>query len=291
MTALTLVSVLSATAGPGALVVLALVGLIAGGFVTMVVDRAPDRTPLTSSCRCPHCETRLAWRDTVPVVSWVRLGGRCRHCRERITAAYPAVEVVTAALFVVVGARFGLTWVLVPVLVLVVAVTALSVIDLYVYRLPDIVTGPSLAVSLVAIVVASFALHRPGAIGHALAGAVAYFGLLLVAHLVSPRGMGFGDVKLAALLGLHLGWIGGLVAPGWIPVVRLVFYALLAGSILGIVSGVAVAGIRAASPRPVLEDPEGASGGRLLGQSFPFGPALAAGTVLVIVFADTILGV
>ena len=90
-----------------ALVILAVpLGLIAGGFATMLVDRIPDETPLGLRSRCPHCEHELGWIDTIPVIGWLRLRGRCRHCDQPITPAYVAVEVVTAALFVLVAFRY-----------------------------------------------------------------------------------------------------------------------------------------------------------------------------------------
>jgi len=109
-----------------------------------------------------------------------------------------------------------------------------------------------------------------------------------VLHLVNPKAMGFGDVKLALLLGLHLGWAAGSVWIEWIPVFRLVFYALLVSSFLGVVGGLSLALVRRRLDRDVLADPEAPDGQptRLLGQSLPFGPALAAGTVIVALFAD-----
>ena len=104
--------------------------------------------------------------------------------------------------------------------------------------------------------------------------------------------MGFGDVKLALLLGLHLGWVSGMTYLGWAPVVRLVFYALLLGCVIGVGGGLALAAARRGARRQVLVDPEMADGQptRVLAQSFPFGPALAAGTMVVVLFSDAFLG-
>lgn len=267
------------------------IGLMVGGFVTMLVDRVPDRTRLTLGSRCPYCKHDLAWIEVVPVISWLAHRGRCRHCDHAITQAYPAVEIVTAALFVIVVVKFGANWVVIPPLVLVTAIMALSVIDLYIYRLPDLITFPAIGISLVSMVIVAIAIHRPIAIGRALIGALAYFLLLLIAHLVSPRGMGFGDVKLALLLGLHLGWVSGSTYLGWTPVVRLVFISLLIGSGLGVAGGISVALLRK-SGVDALADPEATDGqpSRVLAQSIPFGPALAAGAVIAVLFSGTLLG-
>jgi len=280
------------------IVVLALpAGLLVGGFVTMLVDRVPDKTPLSWGSRCPHCEHGLSVGDSVPVVSWVVRRGRCRHCDVAITPAYPVVELLTAALFVAVALRFGAEWVVVPPLILVAALMALSVIDLYVYRLPDRIVFPAVGLSAVAMVFVAIAIDRPGALGRAAAGGAGYFLLLFVAHLVSPRGMGFGDVKLALLLGLHLGWTAGTSNYiGWAPVLRLVFYSLLISSLLGVVVGLLIAVLRRSTGRDLIADPEADADTddgqpqRLLANSFPFGPALAAGAMIAVLFSDTILG-
>lgn len=267
------------------------VGLVVGGFVTMLVDRIPDKTPLTARSRCPFCAHPLRLVDIVPVLSWFARQGRCRHCDARITPAYPAVELVTAALWVAAAAHWGWSWALLPPLVLVTSTTALSVIDMYVYRLPDRLVFPSLVVSLVVMVAAALGLDRVEAIPKALGGMALYGGFLFVMHLISPRGMGFGDVKLALLLGLHLGWTAGSVWIGWTPVFRLVFYALLVSCLAGGIGGLAIAVLRRRLSRDVLPDPEAEEGQprRMLAQSMPFGPALAAGTVLVVFFADSII--
>jgi len=266
-------------------------GLVVGGFATMLVDRIPDKTPITASSRCPFCEHPLGLADTIPVLSWLQLKGRCRHCGDPITPAYPIVELLTMGLWVGAAANWGWDWRLLPPLVLITAAVALSTIDMYVYRLPDRLVFPSLGLSLVVMVAAGFGIDIPSSIVKALGGMALYGGFLFVMHLISPRGMGFGDVKLALLLGLHLGWAAGSVWVGWTPVFRLVFYALLLSCLLGGIGGILIAIIRRRFSRDLLPDPEAEDGQptRLLSQSMPFGPALAAGTVVVVFFADAIV--
>ncbi|MDW3218845.1 MAG: prepilin peptidase [Acidimicrobiales bacterium] len=265
------------------------IGLLAGGFATMLVDRIPDATPLTLRSRCPFCTHDLAVRDTVPVLGWVARRGRCRHCDERITPAYPWVELVTMGLWVAVAARFGWDWRLLPPLILVTALVALSTIDMYVYRLPDRLVFPSLGLSLIAVVVAGFGIDHPPSIVRALAGMALYGGFLLILHLISPRGMGFGDVKLALLLGLHLGWAAGSFWTDWVVVFQLIFYGLLVSCGVGAVGGLLLAVVRRAMRRDVVPDPLATEGQptRLLSQSMPFGPALAVGTIVVVLFAES----
>lgn len=265
-------------------------GLLAGGVVTMLVDRIPDAAPLTFGSRCPACEAPLRLAETIPVVSWLTRRGVCSHCGDRITPAYPVVELVTMGLWVAVAARFGWSWTVLPPLVLATALIALSVIDMYVYRLPDRLVFPSIGVSAVVMVVAAFGLDYPKALTRALLGMVLYGGMLFVLHLISPRGMGFGDVKLALLLGLHLGWASGTVYVDAISVLTFVFYALLISCMIGGIGGLLIAILRKRFGKAVMPDPEAVEGQpkRLLAQSMPFGPALAIGTMIVVLFAESV---
>ena len=141
-----------------------------------------------------------------------------------------------------------------------------SVIDLEHYRIPDRIVFPALAVSFGLIVfstlVEGFDLVF---VRNAVLGSVAYFVLLLVPHVIYPKGMGFGDVKLALLMGMFLGWMYSDLFNG----IALIMWALVIGSLLGVVAGIAFALLR----------------GRRA--EFPFGPALALGCVLVILFSDS----
>jgi leader peptidase (prepilin peptidase)/N-methyltransferase len=265
------------------------VGLLVGSVLTMVVDRVPDGLSLRDRPRCPLCEHPLAAAELVPVVSWVAARGRCRHCDARITPAYPAVELVTAALFEAAALRFGATWVLVPFLVLFAMLVAVSVVDLYDYRIPDRIVFPTLAVSLPLIVAVSFHEDLPQAIGWAVGGSVLFAGVLFATSLLPGGGLGFGDVKLALVLGLFLGWLGSNLRG----MVLLVFIALMLGSLLGAVMGGVVGVLRTRGGRDVLPDPDVAEGElasrHWSKQPFPFGPSLAAATVVAVLFSNTLL--
>jgi leader peptidase (prepilin peptidase)/N-methyltransferase len=251
------------------LVLLAVFGLAIGSFLNVVIVRVPSGESLLSPpSKCPLCENPIAPRDNIPVVSWLLLKGRCRNCGEPIPAGYPLVEAANAVLWVLAGVRFGASVEVLPYALLFSVLLALSVIDLELYILPNKITYPSILVSLVAIPVLSFAtLDDPGpAILGAALGAVGFAGFLLVILLgweliMRKEGMGMGDVKLAVLLGLWLGWINPLLC----------LFALIGSSVIGLIVGVVILAIRKES-RP-----------------FPFGPWLAMGTVAVILFSGPIL--
>jgi leader peptidase (prepilin peptidase) / N-methyltransferase len=180
-----------------------------------------------------------------------------------------AVRVLAPVLLGLAGARWGASLVVVPFLLLFATLLVVSVIDLEHYRIPDRIVFPALAMSVPLIVLVSLVEGFPGeAVRNALIGAAVYFGLLLVPHLIYPRGLGFGDVKLGLLMGLFLGWMYFDVFQA----VALVMWALVLGSGLGSVIGVGFAVVRRRRAE------------------FPFGPALAAGCVLAVLFSDALVG-
>lgn len=248
---------------------LAVIGLVIGSFVNVVIVRVPSGESIVRPpSKCPRCEAEIRPRDNIPVLSWLLLKGRCRSCAEPIPAGYPLVELGNAVLWVLAGMRFGATWELVPFALFFSVLLALSVIDLELYILPNKITYPSVLVSAVLIVVLSYAAAAdPGrAILGAFVGGFGYaffLGVTLIAYelIVRKEGMGMGDVKLAALLGLWVGWIEPL----------LVLYALIAASVIGLVVGVGILVVRRAS------------------KPYPFGPWLALGAVVVILASGPIL--
>ena len=251
------------------LILLALFGLAIGSFLNVVIVRVPaGESLLHPPSKCPLCENPIAPRDNIPVLSWILLRGRCRHCAEPIPAGYPLVELTNTVLWVLAGVRFGASVEVIPYAVLFSVLLALSVIDLELYILPNKITYPSILVSLVAIPVLSIAFgdNPKSLIEGALIGGIGFAGFLLLILLMwelimRKEGMGMGDVKLAVLLGLWLGWLD--------PILTLM--ALIASSLIGLLVGVVIFAIRKES-RP-----------------FPFGPWLALGSVLVILFSGPIL--
>ena len=216
---------------PWQIALLAVVGLAVGSFLNVCIHRLPREQSLNSPpSRCPHCEYRLRWFDNIPVVSYAILGGRCRKCRARISIRYPIVELVTMGLFVVHGAVFGWTALLIPRLVFACAMVVLFAIDFEHHLLPNAITLPGVAVGLIASTV------LPPGIIDALIGVLVGGGVLWLIgeayfRYSGQEGMGGGDVKMLAMIGAFLGW-------------KLVLVTLVLSSITGSMIGLVVIAIR-----------------------------------------------
>lgn len=215
------------------LALLALLGLAVGSFLNVVVWRLPRGESLSRpASACPGCGSPIRARDNVPVLSWLVLHGRCRDCGQRISARYPLVELGTAVLFVLVGLRFGVdgpaAWAVPAYLYLAAIAVALALIDLDTHRLPNRLVLPSYIVGAVLLAVASAGLENWDAMVRAGIGAVGLWVLYFLLLLAHPGGMGYGDVKLAGVLGMYLAWLGwGAFAVG-------AFAAFLLGGLFSI---------------------------------------------------------
>ena len=207
----------------------AVFGLAIGSFLNVVIYRVPRNESIVSPpSACPSCGTRIAARDNVPIVSWLLLHGRCRHCGVSISARYPLVEASCAALFAGLAARFGYRWDLPAFLVLFAGLLALSCIDVERMLLPKKVVYPLTALVTALLVLASAETGQWHHFAIGAACAAGWFAVFYAMFLISPRLLGFGDVRLSIVLGLALGWLG-------IWYVLLGFFAAnLIGAVLGL---------------------------------------------------------
>ncbi len=187
-------------------------GLALGSFLNVVAARVPLRRSLVRpGSACMSCGAEIAWRDNVPLLSWLLLRGRCRSCGAAIPARYPAVELLSALLVAGCVWRFGPHAEALVAAFFCLALVAVSATDLEHQIIPNRIVLPAAAV-----VLASQTALRPSL--QWAVGAVAASGLLLAVALVAPRGLGMGDVKLALLLGAMLGktvsvaMMGGMIA-------------------------------------------------------------------------------
>lgn len=239
------------------LIACAVMGLLVGSFLTVVVDRVPrGGSVVAPPSACGACGSRLTAPDLVPVLSWLALRGKCRHCGTPIGKEPLILEISNATIFVLFGLKFGADPVLPAFCILGAALVALVWIDLREFRLPREITYTAFALSSVVIVVAALVDDQPEKIWKAFAGAGIALALMGGIYLASRGGMGDGDVRLAPLLGLHLGYI----SMGIVPI------GLFLGFLIGAVVGVAMMATSKAGRKTAL----------------PFGPFLAAGTVLAV---------
>ena len=190
-------------------VLAAVLGLAVGSFLNVVVWRVPRGESVVSPpSACPPCGARVRPADNVPVLGWLRLHGRCRDCDAPISRRYPLVELGTAVLFVVMALRFGPDPVLPAYLYLAAVGLALALIDLDCKRLPDALTLPSYPVAAVLLALGALLGSDSGELVRALLGGLAMYALYFALCFAYPAGMGFGDVKLAGVLGMYTAWLG-----------------------------------------------------------------------------------
>jgi leader peptidase (prepilin peptidase) / N-methyltransferase len=181
-----------------AVIAAALGGLLVGSFLNVVAHRLPRGESLVRPrSRCPECGTQLRAIDNIPVISWLALRGRCHHCGASISARYPVVELLTGALYIAVVASQDDAVRIVLGLLLVTALVPITLIDLELQIIPNLITGPAALAAVVAI-----AALDTDFLPEALIAGAAGGGFFLVAAILYPRGMGMGDVKLAGMLGL-----------------------------------------------------------------------------------------
>ncbi|MEC5152205.1 prepilin peptidase [Cryobacterium sp. GrIS_2_6] len=233
---------------PVIVVLCAVVGLVVGSFLNVVIYRVPAGLSIVSPpSACPRCGASILRRDNIPVVSWALLRGKCRDCRTKISVRYPLVEAGTAVFFVVVAVYVwtgayagqvgpdsaGASWipamlVLLAILYLAAVSIALALIDLDTHRLPNRIVLPSYLVGAGLLGTASIVTGDYASLIRAGIGLAILWALYLVMALAYPGGMGFGDVKLAGVLGLFLGYLG------WGPLVAGAFAAFLLGGVFAI---------------------------------------------------------
>lgn len=245
-------------------VVAGVLGLLLGSLGNVVIARVPEgRSLVRPRSACPRCGAPVRARDNVPVASWLALGGRCRDCGERISRRYPLVELASAGLFVAVAARFGLDWALPAYWVFAWTLLCLTAIDLEHYRIPNRLTYPLTPVLALLLIAAALLQGEPGLAVQTVLGGLAAGAVLLMLALISPRGMGLGDVKLAVFLGLGLGYLG------WWHVALGLFASFVLGGVLAIV----LLALR-------LRDRKG---------HIPFGPWLAAGSMVAVLVGQPVI--
>jgi len=238
---------------------------VLGDGIEILVDRLGERRPLDRPYwRCPSCEAPATGLGLVPVARVLVRRRGCPQCGETVSHPLrPALlAVVSAAVLGAFAARIGADVVLAAYDVFGLSMVAISAVDLEKYIIPNRIIYPTLALMIPLFVVASAVDHRWGSFGRAaISGAVAFSGFFVL-HVAVPKGMGFGDVRLAGVIGLAIGWLGFGHA----------FVGFFAGFVLGAAIGIVFIVVT--------------GGGRKT--RIPFGPFLAAGAVLSVVWGNPV---
>lgn len=246
---------------PVSVIALVLVGLAVGSFLNVVIARIPEqRSLLRPPSACPGCRAAIAWYDNVPLVSFVVLRGRCRACGMAIPWTYPLVEAGTAAGFAIAWMRFGATWDFAIGAVLISTLIAITVIDLRHQIIPNVITLPGILAGVLANLGTGRLRWTDVVLGILIGGGIFYVFALLYLLIAKAEGMGMGDAKLGAMLGAFLGW-------------KLALFGFAVASILGGPIGLALI----------------ASGVRGRKDPVPFGPFLAAGGVVALLWGEGII--
>ena len=231
-------------------------GLIVGSFLNCVIYRMETGGNfLKGRSFCPHCKKVLSWQDLIPVFSFLILKGKCRYCRKSISWQYPLVELATGLLFLLIFnlqpsiLNIAYFWIIGCFLVVI------FVYDLKHYLIPDSVIYPAILISGVCLL---YGKHDMLNTAYSAVGAAALF--LFIVLISRGKWMGTGDIKLAFLMGLFLGWPAILIA-------------LLSAFYIGALVGVGLI----------------MSGRKTLKSEVPFGPFLVAGTFLAMFFGEKLI--
>jgi leader peptidase (prepilin peptidase) / N-methyltransferase len=254
-------------------------GTVVGSFLNVCIYRLPhNQSIIKPRSKCPRCGALIAWYDNIPLLSWLILGAKCRHCGAPISWQYPLVEGLTGVLFMAVYWRFG--WdqgmtVAVPIyMAFAAALVLVAFVDLTDWTIPNEVTLPGIplgiACSVLGMVYPDSGLLVTGVfdslLGVVIGGGVHYILDKVSVAVLRKRGMGFGDVKLGAMIGAFLGWKGVLLV-------------VMAASILGSVIGVTLIALQKARGEA---EPS---------HYLPFGPYLSVGGLMTLFFGQAILDI
>lgn len=239
-----------------------ILGAIIGSFLNVCIYRIPEGLSVVSpASRCPQCKAAIRWYQNIPIISYLYLRGRCAGCGVRISLRYPVVEALTGLLFVLVWRQFGGVFVIPVYWLFAASLVVVSFIDLDHRIIPDAISLPGTVVGFLLSFLVPWVSWQDSLLGILLGGG----SLLLVAkvyHLLTRvEGMGMGDVKLLAMIGAFLGWKA---------VLPVVFIGSLSGAMVGV-------------PLMLLKR----TGGRL---AIPFGPFLATGAVIYLLYGERLIG-
>lgn len=236
-------------------------GAIVGSFLNVCIYRLPrEESIVFPGSHCPHCKISLRFYDNIPIISYILLRGKCRHCHHFISLQYPIIEGITALSFLFIFIHFGISLNSLIYFAFISALIVITVIDLYHQIIPDVLSLPGIGIGLLASLVLPNITFWESLIGIISGGGI----LLLVASgyqwLFKREGMGGGDVKLLAMIGAFLGW-------------KSVFLTIILSSFIGSFVGIILILIK----------------GKNFKYAIPFGPFLSLGAVISLFYQSEII--
>ncbi len=236
-------------------IIFLMAGLIVGSFLEVVIYRLPRKLSIVRPASfCPHCKKKIAFYDNIPLLSYLILKGRCRYCKVKIPITSLIVEILTSLLFLANYIFFGLSINTIIGILLCSVLIVISFIDINFRIIPNVIVLPFTLVGLALNI-----LLEPSKWWMPLAFSSGAFLFMLIIHLIYPRGMGMGDVKLSLM-------IGAFIIRGAIP-------ALFLGFLAGSIYGVALITVKK----------------RKLKQAIPFGPFISLGSIISLFCGNNIL--
>ena len=238
-----------------------ILGAVVGSFLNVCIYRIPSEKSIAfPASHCPACEHPIKFYDNIPIISYIILGGKCRHCNERISPTYPAIELLTAVMSVLLFRRYGLSIDYLFSFLFTCALIVITFVDLKHQIIPDVITLPGIPLFALAAIFLMDVTFRDSLIGILAGGGFLYLVALGYQLLTKREGMGGGDIKLLAMMGGFLGW-------------QSLWFIIMAGSLVGGVVGISVM----------------ISKGKDTKYPIPFGPFLSIAAVADIFWGDAFM--
>ncbi len=248
---------------PVILVLVFLFGISFGSFLNVLIYRLPLKISLIKPpSKCPECDTPIRFYDNIPVISYVILGGKCRHCKKNISLRYPVIEILSGLLTVYAIYSFGFTLKGIEVVFLSLVFLAIFFIDLDHTIIPDVFTIPGVIIGIaVSLLPGAMVGWKQSLIGMAVGGGAFMLVGILGQIIFKKEALGFGDVKYAAMVGAFLGW-------------KNLILMLIIASFLGSIIGISLIYL---------------SGKKGKSTYIPFGPFLTVGAWIAIYFGEDLI--
>ena len=238
-----------------------LFGAMVGSFLNVCIYRLPKEESIVwPRSHCPACKKMIRFYDNIPLISYLLLRGKCRHCEESISLQYPLVEGITALSSLFLIMKFGPSLSYLFYFALVAALIVITVIDLYHQIIPDVISLPGIGVGLLTSLVIPQVTFFNSLVGILLGGGSLFLVATLYEWIFKREGMGGGDVKLLAMIGAFLGW-------------KAVILTILLSSLIGSITGILIMILK----------------GKDFKYAIPFGPFLSLGAVIALFYGENLI--